>query len=301
MLAILDSSKELLTQEAVERKPSSWVDNPRGVVSLLDMLNYAAEVFCTLTEILGRIQGQPFGLVGAALHNDNYARDILSRLAAARQMCIDHGWSETGHRIAEVESYLMQSQMVPMVLQSKCADLESHVMRVLRSEVFYHADKEQALEFIEWRKATEALETSFPLCHEELWSAGMCYVCDQTTASVFHSMRALELGLTALAREVNVSAERDQWEKVITNIEAAIKKIDGPHAGSDWRRKQEMYSEVALHFRFVKNAWRNHVMHARRSYGLKKASEIWHHTTEFISDLSTTVGLKEPALATSDS
>jgi uncharacterized protein YjiS (DUF1127 family) len=55
---------------------------------------------------------------------------------------------------------------------------------------------------------------------------------------------------------------------------------------------QEQYSEAALHFRYLKNAWRNHIMHVRHTYELPKSSQILGHVSDFLQALKD-VGLKE--------
>jgi len=289
----------ILENQELEHKAAPWEKSCAGVVSLLDMLAYAADVFCVLTEVMGRIIGQPALGIATALRNQGYMQEIQTRLVAARELCIRHKWVETANRIFEFETYLstgepMSGFINAAVLQSKCADLESHVFRVLGEELFFHADHDRSVEYLDWSTSSAAWRESFPFASFELSSAGECYLFNQPTAAVFHSMRALEIGLTALAGALGVKTARDQWEVVINNIEAAIKGISGPHAGSDWRQKQEQYSEAALHFRYLKNAWRNHTMHARANYNLLKAKEIWHHSTDFIADLNRTLGLKEP-------
>lgn len=274
-------------------KAAPWIDNPRGVVSLKDLLAYAADVFCLLTDVLGRVQAQPFVLFNTAMENDGYRQDFLMKLATARKLCLEHGWEETAHQIFQVEKYLDEPLMLPVVLQSKCADLESHLVRVLQQHLFFYVEKVKSEEYWEWVDGTKAWRENFVHPYLELASAAECYLFGKSVASVFHSMRALEIALQTLAKELNVPFEREQWEVLINNIEAAIKKIDGPHAGADWKKKRELYSEAALHFRYLKDAWRNHVMHVRYDYDDKAAKKIWEHASDFVADLSHRVGLKE--------
>jgi hypothetical protein len=156
-------------------------------------------------------------------------------------------------------------------------------------------DGQEIDQYFKWHNSATQWAGSFPLASTEVFSAARCYLFDQPTASVFHSMRGLEIGLTVFAKAAGVAGQgRDQWEVIINNIESELKKINGPHAGTDWKRKQELYSEAALHFRYLKNAWRNHVMHSRHDYEGKKALEIGLHVSDFISELSGEMALKEP-------
>lgn len=274
-------------------RTASWIDNPRGVVSLRDLLAYAADIFCLLADVLGRVQAQPFGLFHAATGNQGYRQDFLVKLVDARELCVKHGWMETAHQISQVGEYLDEPNMMPLVLQSKCADLERHLFRVLEDNLFFHANKDCLQEWHKSVDLSKVWKRSFPFASIEMSSARNCYLYEESAASVFHSMRALEIGLTAFAQELHVPINRDQWEVIVNNIESEIKKINGPHAGSDWKRKQQQYSEAALHFRYLKNAWRNHVMHVRHIYEPPKALQILGHVSEFVQALKD-IGLKEP-------
>lgn len=113
---------------------------------------------------------------------------------------------------------------------------------------------------------------------KNLAGAGACYSYEEFTASVFHSMRAAEKLLTTLASSLtDVDPSREQWNTLIERIEAAIKDFDKLPKGDVRQKRQTVYSETAMQFRYIKNAWRNHVMHSRTDYDEKDAREIWWH------------------------
>jgi len=84
-----------------------------------------------------------------------------------------------------------------------------------------------------------------------------------------HGLRAFvsALGPTFTAPPVELS----NWHNVIEQIERHIRELQkAPVADADKPAKSERlqrYSEAASHFFFVKEAWRNHIMHARTRYG----------------------------------
>jgi hypothetical protein len=127
---------------------------------------------------------------------------------------------------------------------------------------------------------------NFPSASRDTQQAGSCYATDRNTACVMHLMRVLELGLNALADKLHVRFERREWENVINDLEAEVKKINGPHAGADWRQKQQFYGEAAKDFRYFKNAWRNHAMHAREHYDAPEARMIFDHVKSFMIHLA---------------
>jgi len=105
---------------------------------------------------------------------------------------------------------------------------------------------------------------------------------------VFHLMRVLERGLNVLAGRLAVSFDRRNWENVINDIESAIKKAV---SGSD-PEQRKLYAETARHFRFIKDAWRNDIMHVRDEYDEGKALSVLTHVHEFMRALAV-AGLSE--------
>ena len=47
---------------------------------------------------------------------------------------------------------------------------------------------------------------------------------------------------------------------------------------SGWKEGKSFYSEAMVEFGFIKDAWRNHVMHGSRKYGKDDAQKILEHT-----------------------
>jgi hypothetical protein len=74
--------------------------------------------------------------------------------------------------------------------------------------------------------------------------------------------------------------------------ETAIKKINGPHAGTDWKDKQHFFAEAAKDFRYFKNAWRNHALHFHEQYDASEAKLILDRVKTFMMHLAEN-GLKE--------
>jgi hypothetical protein len=133
----------------------------------------------------------------------------------------------------------------------------------------------------------QEVEDHFSLASFDIAESGKCLALSRGTACIMHLMRVLEFGLNVLANELGVRFERREWENVINDIEVAVKLINGPHVGTEWREKQKFYSEAAKDFRYFKNAWRNHAMHARERYDASEAKLIFEHVKSFMHHLAT--------------
>jgi ABC-type Fe3+-hydroxamate transport system substrate-binding protein len=54
----------------------------------------------------------------------------------------------------------------------------------------------------------------------------------------------------------------------------------------DCKEQQEYYSQAASYFRTVKDAWRNHTMHARAKYTEEEAEQIFNAIKGFMQKLA---------------
>jgi hypothetical protein len=103
-------------------------------------------------------------------------------------------------------------------------------------------------------------------------------------------MRVLERGLEALCAEpdLQIPFGQNNWKNVIDQIESKVHGLGASLPSST--RKSELlafYSRTCFHFTYFKDAWRNHVMHARKDLDLKESTEVIEHVKRFMAELST--------------
>jgi hypothetical protein len=139
---------------------------------------------------------------------------------------------------------------------------------------------------------------SFPSGKAEITAAIDCYALDHPTASVFHLMRAAELGLRALARERGVKfpdkpIEWAEWQQLIDQISskgraAALAFPRGPKRDA----ALAFYTGAVAQFDAFKDKYRNAVMHMRRSYDELDAQRAINQVRDFMNGLSAKIGEK---------
>jgi hypothetical protein len=129
------------------------------------------------------------------------------------------------------------------------------------------------------------IESKFPTSFKELDRAGTCYALGQPIASVFHSMRALEPALAALATPFGVSASHENWQNIIEQIESKVRNLGQQPKSQQKSDDEKFFGAATSHLYFVKNAWRNHVAHMRDSYSDDEAAKVMQHSLEFIESL----------------
>ena len=86
--------------------------------------------------------------------------------------------------------------------------------------------------------------------------------------------------------------DRANCGNILDRVDSRIKEVNGPHAGTDWREKQQMLAEIAKEFRYFKDAWRNHAMHHREYYDEPQALSVLNHVREFMQHMVVS-GFKE--------
>lgn len=148
-------------------------------------------------------------------------------------------------------------------LQNRLDNLKDLIRREMKTKVFFYVTPER-LRF--WPSNTkphifgDQVGQSFPSASVDISEAGICLALARATASVFHLMRVLEIGLAALGAIFGISLAHTNWAPAIDQIENKIREM---HKDAAWKAlpdckgQQEFYAQVASHFGILKDAWRN--------------------------------------------
>ncbi len=130
----------------------------------------------------------------------------------------------------------------------------------------------------------ENVATKFPATSFDIEEAGKCLALDRATASVFHLVRVMELGLRALARGLGIPYA-PSWESYLRQIETKISEKHGKKSRA-WKRDEHFYRDVAGDLQLVKIAWRNPTMHVGRKYTPEEAEDVFRAVKAFMQRLS---------------
>jgi hypothetical protein len=114
------------------------------------------------------------------------------------------------------------------------------------------------------------------------------------TASVFHAMRAAEIGVRSLGAALKITIksgkpiELAEWREILDGVAVAVRDIESlPNSTPTKDADLLFYSEAAAQFRFFKNGWRVRVAHARATYTEPQAKEALDHVRSFFETLAT--------------
>jgi hypothetical protein len=124
----------------------------------------------------------------------------------------------------------------------------------------------------------------------EISEAGKCFALDRWTACVFHLMRAVELSLHRIARELGLSfpapIELQDWGTLVKKIDSRIAELEQQSRSQNKSEDLRFYSALNLEFSWFKNAWRNSISHARESYTEEQAKNILSHVGKFLQEVA---------------
>lgn len=124
----------------------------------------------------------------------------------------------------------------------------------------------------------------YPKLIYDIVEAGNCLALDRTTACVFHLMRVVEFGVQRLGDKLGVRLVNETvWQAILNQVDAKIRAMPDKPAAK--KRQKEKYAETAGHLYNVKVAWRNPVMHPKRTYTAEEAEHLFMTVRMFISNL----------------
>jgi hypothetical protein len=199
---------------------------------------------------------------------------------------------------ADTAKELIEDLLIPAPTQNfqwlidRIDCLEKLADKELRGKLFLYIPAEQAKYWpTEKRRFPlgEMVADKFPSTNFDAGNSGHALAVELPTAAVFHLMRVLEIGLTALGKVFGVSLAYTNWEPALAQIESKIANMRNDPTWNglpDCKEQQEYYSQAASYLRTVKDAWRNYTMHVRAKYSDNEAEQIFNAVKGFMQKLA---------------
>jgi hypothetical protein len=206
--------------------------------------------------------------------------DISAQNARSMKMRIEQGHPYTAAEMLAELTLLMQT-MIQELAKRKLACIPPPHDQFFQQEKLFG----------------ESVFQAFPSVDAEIKAAGNALAADLGTAAVFYLMRIAERGMRVLAWDRRVSVVRNkplelqQWKDILDGVQAKVDLIvNWPNTlGLAKTQAEEFYNGALGEFRGFKDAWRNHVMHDRRSYSFDEAKAIMTHVERFMKTLATRI------------
>lgn len=266
--------------------------NPHRLWSLLEMLKVSARHFMELGEVISDIsinlyimETQSRDVPSDGLKPDEIEH-MRRHLIKIWDVCKELGLPIAGDLIsARVDqssgkANLPESQReFDLLIDAVKAEILNKLFLFVPAHLAKYYERDDLL--------SDQARAAFPSSTVEMRSAGNCLTAGLNTACVFHCMRAIEHGLRALANNVEVNFDVQQWKNVIDQIESTIRTLgNSMPAGTTKTERLQFLSEASAGFSHFKDGWRNHVMHTRASYDEPQATVVIEHVRIFLEALS---------------
>lgn len=267
----------------------------RRLWSLWDMLQKYAALFVSGTTALDEAKWIAFQ-TNAAGKDSPLARSqivAVGRHGAGliRQACI----------LADMDSVLPQidrlDQSFEMLLEKPAYNLDtvghsikhliSRIHDELDTEHFFRIDKGDVSFYVNKQPFGEVVSDKFPLASEDIEEASKCLALQQSTACIFHLMRAMEGAVKRLGERLGVKNVEKEWGKILSDIGGAIERM--PNSTLDEKAARNNWSEVHANLYHVKQAWRNDTMHPKQTYSREEAYNVFVAMRVFMAHLVTLV------------
>ena len=177
----------------------------------------------------------------------------------------------------------------PNQIGTETRHLKNLISDEMKGKLFVYLPAGQAKFFGLQEPFGEEVARKFPSASFDAGEAANCYATARSTACVFHLMRVLEIGLTALGKVFSVSLQHTNWAPAIDQIESKIREMgkDPTWKGlPDWKDQQEFYAQAASFLGVVKDAWRNYTAHARGRYTQDQAELMFMNVKAFMEKIA---------------
>jgi hypothetical protein len=263
-----------------------WQQNPSRLVSLMELLHLRANAFCHVMSLLGQTLAYLDHPVVQLPDNASYEAVIkmlgraLGQLEAETEKL---GLGRVHQQLTRIDSLISSDVINPIELRRLLGDLAGRIIDELETLLFLQVPFSRA-SYYEQQKPLFGSEViaKFPRMTEDISEAGKCFALGRYTASVFHLMRIMEVGVQEFGNKIGVVLAKElNWQKILNEINKPIKAM-----GEKKDPLAKVYAEVAAHLYNVKLAWRNEVMHPKETYMEEEAEDIFRNVKTFMSDLA---------------
>jgi hypothetical protein len=165
-----------------------------------------------------------------------------------------------------------------------CVEVYNTVQCEAKTKLFLYVPGDKAqLYNLQQPFGPEVFAHFFP-ANDDISEASTCLALDRGTACVMHLSRVAEVGLKALAAELQMKPQND-WGRYLAEINNEL-ELRYKTAGAR-SEEEQFFAEAALTFDQMRRAWRNPSMHVDRSYSPERAQEILEAVRSFIKHLAT--------------
>ena len=173
--------------------------------------------------------------------------------------------------------------------------LHDGILQHLRNRKFLFMPPEEAKYYQSEILFGAGIDVTFPEASADMLEAGNAYAANLNTACVFHCMRVAEFALRRIAAKVQIEltengkpllVEFATWEKVLQGIENKRAEIRKKPKSEEQNRELLFYAGCGDTLSYLKDCYRNDVMHVRRQYNEHNALDAAQRVRSLLKTLA---------------
>jgi hypothetical protein len=260
---------------------------PYRPVSLLQILEVSAGAFCRMSSLIGQTV--------ILLASDHMRDDDETKLGGVSEelKCEAERLKirSVSQQLARIWEYVDSGNLNAAGLHPMIVELNNRMIGELSVKECLMID-ETAVKYYRQSQPSFGIEvqSKFPSASFEIDEAGKCLALNRSTASVFHLMRTMEIGVRAVARCLQIS---DPMKPANRNWGIMLRRIWEDGISKKWptaadRAAGDGAAFEALHASLdaVKNPWRDATMHVENKYTSDEAENIFAAVRGFMMRLA---------------
>ena len=295
-----------------------FIFTPNRLVSLLDMLPIARKLVVAVDRLelgsrvrhLSKLLKSPDDLRSLPNESNSLnegeieeAKNVLNWLE--REMLTDLELKHSLRKLNAIRRVISGNELIPIRHYLRdIKELQNLVESELSDILFGYISAEKKPYFKNRFLFGEDVCEKFPSARNDIKEAGTCYAHGLYTATVFHLMRAVEVGakvmVSAMKAEKHITVfdkgtgkkvkkpiELCDWGTLIKGLETALRMLEqGTKINAIKKNDLVFYSHAVAQFRNFKDAWRNNVSHSRKIYNAGETKDIMENTKHFLNHLA---------------
>lgn len=285
----------------------AWPAPSFQVVSLLEMLPFAAEVFqleCielrnsinTLTQAVDER-----GLGAQTTNQDAEIPLIIVKLF--KPDCEKLDLQRANERIWNLEIRLTRVEhgyrLTELIHDLK--DLDDAIAKDLGDKMFICLQPREEALYQKPEMFGPDVKTKFPLANQDITIAGTCYAMNDYQGCVFHLMRAVEYGSRAMLKELGIQTHGNKpvelcdWGELQTALDAQLPLLSKGKLNDRQKMSDFEWYSYPIHELGKFRVWRNKVSHLREPFLPGQTKDIIDATERYMRHLAERideVGLK---------
>jgi hypothetical protein len=218
---------------------------------------------------------------------DDFKSQASIIVAMAGVGCFAVGLEESFDMTKRLTNEQLKTPVRSAELQHALYQLMGLMESEMTKRLFFVLQPDDAKSFKKDKAFGQVVFDCFPSARYDIEEAGTCFALERYSASVHHSMSALEPALKALAFNVGAAIKDGMWKGVIDRIESKIADLKKSlPSGKDRNDRLNFLAHAAKEFFYFKDGWRNYIAHAKVQYDHEQALGAMNHAKVFMQTLA---------------